>query len=105
MCCGQKRSELRNSQTRTTVAPVRQNISNNTPPPVYTHTRSIEPPVATTSPTGRGSIGVRYLERSPIRVRGLISGVSYEFSGSQPVLQVDSRDAPALLNTRFFRRA
>lgn len=105
MCCGQKRSELRNSQMRKTVTSVPQHISNSTAPPAYTHTRSIEPQVATTSPTERDSISVRYLERSPIRVRGLISGVSYEFSGSQPVQQVDLRDASALLNTRFFRRA
>lgn len=48
---------------------------------------------------------VRYLENSPIRVRGLVSGMSYEFSGSQPVQTVDARDASSLLNTRFFRRA
>jgi hypothetical protein len=51
------------------------------------------------------SISVRYLENSPIRVRGLVSGMSYEFSGSHPVQQVDARDASSLLNTRFFRRA
>jgi hypothetical protein len=50
-------------------------------------------------------ISVRYVENSPIRVRGLVSGMSYEFSGSRPVQQVDSRDAASLLNTRLFRRA
>jgi hypothetical protein len=48
---------------------------------------------------------VRYLETSPIRVRGLATGRSYEFSGSRPIQQVDARDASSLLNTRFFRRA
>jgi hypothetical protein len=48
---------------------------------------------------------VRYLDNSRIRVRGLVSGMSYEFSGSLPVQQVDSRDAPTLLNTGLFRRA
>jgi hypothetical protein len=51
------------------------------------------------------SISVRYLENSPIRVRGLVSGWWYEFSGSNVIQQVDARDAASLLNTRFFRRA
>jgi hypothetical protein len=48
---------------------------------------------------------VRYLENSPIRVRGSVSGIYYEFSGSRPVQLVDARDASSLLNTRFFRRS
>jgi hypothetical protein len=55
--------------------------------------------------TPQPAVKVRYLENSPIRVRGLATGMSYEFSGSQPVQTVDARDAPALLNTRFFRGA
>ena len=51
------------------------------------------------------SISIRYVETSPIRVRGLVSGMSYEFSGASPVQQVEARDAASLLNTRFFRRA
>ena len=53
----------------------------------------------------QSSVSVRYLETSPIQVRGLVSGMSYAFSGSQPVQQVDARDASSLLNTRFFRPA
>jgi hypothetical protein len=53
----------------------------------------------------KSSVGVRYLETSPIQVRGLVSGMGYAFSGSQPVQQVDARDASSLLKTRFFRRA
>jgi len=48
---------------------------------------------------------VRYVEQSPIRVQGLQSGRSYEFSGQKSIQPVDARDAAALLNTRFFRRA
>jgi len=48
---------------------------------------------------------VRYLEQSPIRVRGLYSGRFYEFSGQHPVQGVEVRDAASLLGTRFFRRA
>jgi len=58
-----------------------------------------------TTSAPHSSISVRYLEKSPIRVRGLVSGMSYEFSGSRPVQPVDARDALSLLNTRFFRRA
>jgi hypothetical protein len=57
---------------------------------------------ATTTPS---SINVRYLEKSPIRVRGSVSGKFYEFSGFRAEQQVDARDAGSLLNTRFFRRA
>jgi len=57
---------------------------------------------ATTAPS---SINVRYLEKSPIRVRGSVSGMFYEFSGPRAVQQVDARDAASLLNTRFFRCA
>ena len=38
-------------------------------------------------------------------VRGNATGRFYEFSGEHPVQSVDSRDAPALLATRFFRAA
>jgi hypothetical protein len=50
-------------------------------------------------------VGLRYVEDSPIRVRGLVSGMCYEFSGARAVQEVDVRDASSLLNTRFFRRA
>lgn len=50
------------------------------------------------------SVVIRYLETSPIRVKGLITGRVYEFSGRQAVQSLDARDASSLLNTRFFRR-
>ena len=123
MCCGQKRTVLRNSQTQWTTPSVQQYGSGNseaeaarshTPMAPTTQktspqraanlqTRSIQAQVATATST-YSSISVRYLEKSPIRVRGMASGMSYEFSGSRPVQQVDTRDAPPLLNTRFFRR-
>jgi hypothetical protein len=125
MCCGQKRTQLRNSQTQWTTPSAPPYSSGNNqaqagrshPPtapttqktspqqPANPQTRSIQPQVATATSTHHHSISVRYLERSPIRVRGLVSGMSYEFSGSRPVQQVDARDASSLLNTRFFRRA
>jgi hypothetical protein len=125
MCCSQKRTQLRNSQAQSTTpsappygsgnsqaqvgrsyAPTAPTTQKTSPQqPANPQTRSIQPQVATATSTQHHSISVRYLERSPIRVRGLVSGMSYEFSGSRPVQQVDARDASSLLNTRFFRRA
>lgn len=125
MCCGQKRSELRNSQAQRTARNVPQYVSGNSqaqtvrtqtsaPPGVRsaspfrltdTPTRNIPPQAAATTSMPHSSISVRYLENSPIRVRGLVSGMGYEFSGSRPVQAVDARDASSLLSTRFFRRA
>lgn len=125
MCCGQKRADLKNTQTQMTAGSGPQPVSNNsrvqavrTPPsassatqtasrsqPVTLQSPSIGLQAATTTLTPHSRASVRYLEKSPIRVRGLVTGMSYEFSGSHPVQQVDSRDAPSLLNTRFFRRA
>jgi hypothetical protein len=51
------------------------------------------------------SVKVRYLESSPVRVRGLVTGNSYLFSATEPAKEIDARDAVSLLNTRFFRRA
>jgi hypothetical protein len=61
-----------------------------------------KPVTATASAAG---VALHYLERSRILVRGPASGRQYEFSAQHPVQQVDSRDVPALLGTRFFRRA
>ena len=125
MCCGQKRTELRNSQTHWTTRSVPPPGSGNSQaqavrtqvllrsatlavsphPPLNMQTRSVQPHSATTTSMPYSSISIRYLENSPIRVRGPVSGMPYEFSGSRPVQQVDARDAPSLLSTRFFRRA
>jgi hypothetical protein len=95
MCCGQKRTELQTSESRkarTTLGPA-------SPP-----TRNMPREVAAKLPMRRSVVSIRYLEHSPIRVRGVVSGVYYEFSSARPVLQVDARDSVPLLNTRFFRR-
>ncbi len=121
MCCGQKRTELRNSEARDPTRSVKQVLSSNRrtqvpqtqPAPSKPTERSAQhyptapagslPPLTETTPLP--TIRVRYLQTSPIRVRGLVSGVSYEFSGSSPVQDVDARDSSSLLHTRFFRRA
>ena len=53
---------------------------------------------------GPSSVNLRYLENSPILVRGPATGRQYEFSGARPLQSVEARDAEALLRTRFFRR-
>src|SRR5216684_9232294 len=124
MCCGQKRMELRNSQVPGTSRTVPQYApSNNWAQAVRTQpsapptriasphqtgnpqTRSIQPQASTRTATPNSSISVRYLENSPIRVRGLVSGTRYDFSGEAPIQGVDARDASSLLNRRYFRRA
>lgn len=125
MCCGQKRTELRNIQAQGTSRTVSQYAPSNNrvqdvrtqppePPPtrtgsplrpVNTQVRSVQSQARTPTSLAQSSISIRYLENSPIRVRGLVSGMSYDFSGAAPIQQVDARDASSLLNTRFFRRA
>jgi hypothetical protein len=69
------------------------------------------PPLANVQPSplppglSHRSISVRYLNASPIRVRGHATGRHYEFSAASPVQSVDARDATSLFNTRLFRRA
>jgi hypothetical protein len=50
------------------------------------------------------TVNLRYLENSPILVRGPVTGRQYEFSGAKPQQLVDVRDADALLRTGFFRK-
>ena len=125
MCCGQKRSQL-----QTTPAPRRaggilpsvpanrqgQVVRTRPSPPLQTGTvspddrvslpsRSVPPPPPVPTSTPPASIAIRYLETSPVRVQGLVTGRRYEFSASQSVQSVDARDVSPLLNTRFFSRA
>jgi hypothetical protein len=97
MCCGQKRSAMRSTPATAAKPSVRQEA-----PKIF------QPPSAQQNPalprTPALSVSLRYLERSPIRVRGPVTGQQYDFSGSHPVQTVDPRDAPALLRTRFFRQ-
>ena len=59
---------------------------------------------AVSAQTPYGSVSLRYVEKSPVRVRGPVSGRQYDFSGSHPVQAVDPRDAALLLRTRFFQQ-
>jgi hypothetical protein len=123
MCCGQKRMELKNSspnpiqssspaasiasQSRSKLQmplssrpPGRASIATTAP------ARSVPPSTMTsTRASAEGEVAVRYTESSPIMVRGTASGRTYRFSAALPVQSVESRDAGALLQSRFFRRA
>src|ERR1017187_5996314 len=113
MCCGTKRTELKNSLSTAAatsnrpLAGARRRIE---PPRTGTAPREYLPlvnagaqaQVSPTAATQKGSfIAISYLEKAHVRVRGLATGRTYEFSGSDPVCEVDARDASALLNTRF----
>lgn len=63
-----------------------------------------EPPRGELRAQGWSSFKVRYLEKSPIRVRGPATGRDYDFSAANRIRLVDPRDAEALLRTRFFAR-
>ena len=54
------------------------------------------------SPLSFGAVGLRYLSRSPIVVRGPSSGAEYRFSAAQPVQRVARADREALLRTGHF---
>ena len=100
MCCGQKRSALRSAPAPARTWPTTPTVRQSTPNiPGHHHTAA--KPSAT-------QIAILFsepslLETSPVRVRGPVTGRQYNFSGSHPVQAVDSRDATALVRTRFFR--
>ena len=117
MCCGSKRAELKKTMSTGTApssrpfAGVQNRIEagrTRTAPRAYSaqvHAPA-ETPISTSGTGLEGSfIAISYLERAPVRVRGLATGQVYEFSASDAIREVDARDASALLNTRFFRRA
>jgi hypothetical protein len=120
MCCGQKRSQFQTSQARMTAPSAHQQPSGHNQGQAV---RAQSSPQATAAVPPRFdsswqlggfqppkdsapnlSVVIRYLETSLIRVKGLITGRVYEFSGAQALQSIDARDASSLLNTRFFRR-
>ena len=61
-------------------------------------------PAEAASPAVWPPVRLRYLQRSPVRVGGPVTGNRYDFSLAQPVVMVEARDAEALLRTGFFAR-
>jgi hypothetical protein len=51
------------------------------------------------------AVSIRYTQGTRILVAGAVTRRRYEFSAASALQQVDARDAPALLDTRFFVRA
>jgi hypothetical protein len=89
MCCGDSRKAV-TQQVMNQPAPAAA------PMPV--------PPTYNSPAAAWSSVRLRYLQQSPIRVGGPVTGKHYDFSGAQPVMPVESRDAEALLRTGFFTR-
>ena len=54
---------------------------------------------------GSGAVILRHRHRSPVMVRGPVTGRAYVFSAAQPEQPVDARDAEGLLRTGHFLRA
>ena len=79
-CCGQRRLARRTSTPRPAAEPG-------------------EP-----APTLAGTVWLRYEERTPVVVRGAVSGREYAFSRGRSTQPVDVRDAPALLRLPGFRQ-
>lgn len=111
MCCGQNRTTVtRQIMQRST--PDRDSAARpaTAPTPTVPELPRTESPHryalgSTAGAANWSSLRVRYLELSPIRVRGPHTGKDYHFSGADPVRLVDARDADALLRTRFFAKA
>jgi len=77
-CCGQKREEL-----RSTYAPA---------------------PTPQTTTSTFGAVLIQYLERSPVRVQGAVTGRIYSFSESHRIQVVAASDANTLEQSRAFQR-
>ncbi len=97
-CCGQKREALKQP-----ALPKRQEG------PTVTHSLKVYPKenkAGAPPPISQaGMTPLRYIEQSPVQVRGNATGNIYRFSGGSPVQMIDRRDAEALLKTRFFKPA
>ena len=97
-CCGQKRANFTAPISQSTARPITQ--------PAPERQIAAAPAIAPTAAyySGSPAISLHYLESSPIRVKGNVTGRYYEFSRANPDQAIDVRDAEALLHTRFFRR-
>ena len=108
-CCGQKREALIQSSnvsrfgsvpTAPPQTPARfTSFADPSPaPPVM----AARPVVGVPFGAPFGAVSLRYLARSPIVVRGPVSGIEYRFSAAQPVQRVARADREALLRTGHF---
>ena len=104
-CCGQKRANLKSTAPPPTASPTTMPANAQFVQSAQLHNQP-RSPSSQPAPGGaqpmHEAVTLRYLESSPIRVRGLVTGQQYEFSGARPIQVVDARDAQAFLRTRFF---
>ena len=71
-------------------------------PPAMALRPAVAAPIGSPFGSPFGAVGLRYLARSPIVVRGPVSGIEYRFSAAQPVQRVARADREALLRTGHF---
>ncbi len=99
-CCGQKRETLATHRPPSlpTPAPTPARFTSFAKPPAPA---TVAQPVAAL--VGLGNLGLRYLARSAVQVRGPSTGRMYQFSAAQPVQRVARADSEALLRSGHFR--
>jgi hypothetical protein len=105
MCCGSKRSALRNASTPTrassSVPPTAGRVFHGT----GAHAQSREAAIAAMSAgASPNAIVLCHKEPSPVRARGPVTGRLYDFSRVQPALLVESRDAAVMIRSGLFYR-
>lgn len=111
MCCGQKREQMKAGQAaagreaRAAVSSAQAQAERMRPFAAGLRQPAPEIPGAGGGAGAAGTVVVKYVETSPVRVYGPATGKRYEFSGAAAVQAVDVLDAPHLVKTGFFRRA
>ena len=111
-CCGQRRDSLRtnpplDASVRAAPNPwpqARQAQRESVAPPRSAFVGGASRAPGPVNANSRQDVPLRFTETSRIIVEGAVTRRRYEFSGSEPVKLVDSRDVGALLGTRFFVR-
>jgi hypothetical protein len=112
MCCGSKRSALRNTSIRlkaqTTAPPVSREpeapIASRDQLPGASGPNGVAPSVPISARRPSASVILQYKESMAIRVRGPVTGRLYEFSIAQPAQHVEPRDAAVLTHSGLFFR-
>lgn len=100
-CCGQHRDAMRAPASTVHPSAVASPPNASVQPTLAGHGSMWNP--ASLALAGRG-VQLRCRERAAVRVRGPVTGRTYEFSAAQPVQAVDASDADGLLRTRLFLR-